>query len=93
MKHRTNGIGQFLAYLAHMSTEPWAQTQPSNGLAVYPYKIATTRTERMAHVKRRQSSNSGAGRLKREWARARWENGRGVSKKGFIDRIDGGYGD
>lgn len=94
MSKRSNSIHQFLSYLAHMSTAMWADTQPDNGRPVYPYKIATTKAERMAHVKRRQSNNgSYSGKRNFEhWLKGQMKS-RGPSKKMFVARTDGGYGD
>lgn len=93
MKKRTNGIGQFLSYLAHMSTAMWADEQPNNGRPVYPYKIETTKAERMAHVKRRQSNNgSYSGQRNFEhWLKGHMKS-HGPSRKMFVDRTDGGCG-
>ena len=96
MSKRSGMINNFLSLLASSSVgAAWAQTQSNNGTGrpMYPYKLATTKAERMAHVKRRQSNNGPqSGTRNFEHWLDRHEQSKGPSRKMFVARTDGGVG-
>lgn len=87
-----NRINQILSMLAAHSVSQ--STEQTGGRPVYPYKLATTKPERLAHVKRRQSNNGpkSGDRNFQHWMK-QYEQSHGPSRKMIVDRTDGGYGD
>lgn len=89
MSKRSGMISNFLPLLAASSVgAAWAGANGASnntGRPIYPYKIATTKAERMAHVKRRQSNNGqkSGERNFRHWMK-RHEQSKGPSRKMFV---------